>query len=68
MSLDMLSLEVGKSISVALFMVAPRFAMALNGVFPSTPNLDLIPIQSPSDFVLEYLYGLPSITVYLKKN
>jgi len=63
MSLGMLSLEVGKSISVALFMVASKFAMALNGVFTSTPNLDLIPIQSPSNFVLEYLYGLPSIIV-----
>ena len=68
MSKDMLSLEVGKSISVALFMVDPKFAMISNGVFPSTPNLDFISIQSPSDFVLEYLYCLPSITVYLKKN
>ena len=63
MSSDMLSLEVGKRTSVALFMVASRFAMALNGVFPSTPNLDLIPILITSDFVLEHPYGLPSIIV-----
>jgi len=44
MSKEMLSLEVGSRASVARFMVAPKFAMALNGVFPSTPNLDLIPI------------------------
>jgi len=44
MSNGIVSFEVDKRASVARFMVAPKFAMALNGVFPSTPNLDLIPM------------------------
>ena len=44
MSNGIVSFEVDKRASVARFIVAPKFAMALNGVFPSTPNLDLIPM------------------------
>jgi len=44
MSKGMLSLRVGKRTSTAPFMEAPRFAMDLNGVFPSIPDLNRIPI------------------------
>jgi len=64
MSNGIVSFEVGKRASVARFMVAPRFAIALNGVFPSTPNLDLIPmLNTPSNFVLDHLHGSLSIIV-----
>lgn len=44
MSMDKLSLEVGKLSSRALFRAAPKFMMVVNGAFPSTPDTDLIPM------------------------
>ena len=38
------SLEVARLISAALLMEAPRLATTPEGILPSTPSLDLIPI------------------------